>query len=59
MTITEILTKIYGYINRIKVELAFMNIAGVWNAINELSDYLISIDVSDEKPRLPPQDPQP
>lgn len=43
--IVEILTKIYGYVNKIKVELAFQNIVGIWKIVNELSNYLVSIDV--------------
>lgn len=41
----EILTKVYGYVNRIKVCLAFKDIAGIWKAVNDLSDYLVSVDV--------------
>lgn len=42
----EILTKVYGYINRIKVCLAFKDIVGIWKIVNELNDYLVSVDVS-------------
>ena len=40
----EILTKVYGYVNLIKVRLAFDDIAGIWEAVNDLSDYLVSVD---------------
>lgn len=43
----EILTKVYGYVNKIKVRLTFKDINGIWKVINELSDYLVSIDVSE------------
>lgn len=40
----EILTKVYGYVNQIKVCLALNDIAGIWKVVNELSDYLVSVD---------------
>ena len=45
----EILTKVYGYVNRIKICLAFKDILGVWRVVNELSDYLVSIDCAPTK----------
>jgi hypothetical protein len=65
----EILTKVYGYVSRIKVCLAFKDIAGIWKVVNELSDYLVSIDVcptqdapdfgeSPAKPELPAKNPK-
>lgn len=42
----EILTRVYAYINKMKVYLALKDIAGVWHVINELNNYLISIDCS-------------
>jgi hypothetical protein len=43
--LVEVLTKVYVYVNRIKVELALEDIDGVWSAVNALSDYLVSVDV--------------
>lgn len=40
----EILTKVYGFVNRIKVCLAFSDILGAWKVVNELSEYLVSVD---------------
>lgn len=40
----EILTKVYGFVNRIKICLAFKDIAGIWKVVNELSEYLVSVD---------------
>lgn len=65
----EILTKVYGYVNRIKVCLAFKDIAGIWKAVNELSNYLVSVDVcptqdapdlgeAPTKPELPAKNPK-
>jgi len=42
----EILTKVYGFVNRIKVCLALKDLAGIWKVVNELSDYLVSVDVA-------------
>ena len=44
-TQVEILTKVYGYVNRIKIALSFDNTPGVWDVVNGLSDYLVSVDV--------------
>jgi len=40
----EILTKVYGFVNRLKVCATFKDIAGIWKLLNELSDYLVSVD---------------
>ena len=40
----EILTKVYGFVNRGKVCLTFNDIPGAWKVLNELSDYLVSVD---------------
>ena len=45
----KILTQVYGHVNRIKVFLALKDISGVWDAINDLSDYLVSVDCTPEK----------
>jgi len=40
----EILTKVYGFVNRGKVCLAFKDMVGAFNVLNELSEYLVSVD---------------
>lgn len=50
----EILTKVYGFVNRIKVCLAFKDIAGIWKVVNELSDYLVSVDCAPTKDAADP-----
>lgn len=45
----EILTRVYAYVNRIKVYLAFKDIAGIWHVVNELSEYLVSVDCAPTK----------
>jgi hypothetical protein len=55
----EILTKVYGYVNRIKTHLAIGDIAGVWKVINEISDYLVSVDCTPTPPALNIKEKQP
>lgn len=43
--IAEVLTKVYGFINQIKVCLSLNDIDGVWKNVNKLSDYLVSIEI--------------
>lgn len=45
----EILTRVYAYVNRIKVYLAFKDIASIWQVVNELSEYLVSVDCAPTK----------
>lgn len=44
--LVEVLTKVYGFTNRMKVDLAFKDTDAAFKTLNELSDYLISVDVA-------------
>lgn len=46
--LTEILTKIYGFTNRLKFFLAFDDVENSFKVLNEISEYLVSIDVIEE-----------
>jgi hypothetical protein len=43
--LVEVLTKVYAYVNQIKVCLALGDIAGVWCYVNALNKYIVSVDV--------------
>ena len=46
----EVLTKVYGLSNRLKVDLALKDDQGAWNTLNELNDYLVSIEITPFEP---------
>jgi hypothetical protein len=51
--LVEVLTKVYGFTNRMKVSLSFKDIDATFKTLNELSEYLVSIDVTDTPPPPP------
>lgn len=50
--LVDVLTKVYVFVNRMKIQLALQDVEGSFGVLNSLSDYLVSIDVEAQKGQM-------
>lgn len=46
--LTDVLTRVFGLVNQAKVELSLNNPIGAFEALNRISEYLVSVDISED-----------